>query len=158
MGCATIYRYTTPSGKKREDVTLSISRPAYRHLKITIKNYDDRPLDIRSASAKMIPGQLLFPSENGSATMLYVGSESARAPQYDIRQRLRNPSKVHASTATIGSIIENPIFGKAEQKQIAWTEKHKTLLLIVLGIIVAITGVFMLKSFKSIQTEQGEQT
>jgi hypothetical protein len=104
----------------------------------------------------MIPGQLLFPSENGGATVLYAGSKSARTPQYDIRQRLRNPSKVKASAATIGSIIENPIFGTAEGKPIAWTEKHKTLLLILLGVIVAITGVFMLKSFKSIQTEQGE--
>ena len=158
IGRETIYRYTTAGGKKHENLTLSISRPAYRYLRVTIKNYDDRPLDIRSASAEMIPGQLIFLSENDTAAVLYVGAGSASSPKYDISQRLREPSKVKTSPAMLGSVIENPIFGEAEEKLTAWTEKHKVLLLVVLGVIVAVTGLFMLKSFKTIQVEQGDET
>jgi hypothetical protein len=157
MNFATIYRYLTPGGVNRENVRLPISGSAYRYLKVTVNNYDDRPLDVQSATAKMIAQQLLFPSEKGSAAVLYAGAPWVSGPQYDIRQRIKKPSKVKASAATIGSFIENPLFGKADQKQIAWTEKHKNLLLVLLGVIVAVTGVFMLKSFKSIQTEQTEQ-
>ena len=157
MGHETIYRYITADGKKHENVTLSLSRPAYRYLKITIKNYDDRPLDIRSASAEIIPGQLIFPSEDNVAAVLYVGAESALSPQYDIRQRLRDPSKVETSQAMVGSVAPNPVFGKAEEKPLAWTEKHKVLLMVILGLIVGVTGIFMLKSFKSIQAEQGDK-
>jgi len=150
----TIYRYSSTEGKKHEKTTLSIpsGRQAYRYLKITVRNYDDRSLKLETVSAKMIPHQIIFDAGNNLNASLYVGSESAIRPKYDITRKLDKPSKVKTTLAILGSIAENPLFGKAEQKPQPWTERHKVLLLIVMAVVVLALGGFILKSFKSIQT------
>jgi hypothetical protein len=151
-----IYRYTTADGEKWEKVVLRLpsERRVYRYLKITVKNYDDKPVTVRSASAKMITHKVVFAAEGNAAATLYFGSESARPPQYDLKQRLNNPLQVKARVAKLGNITDNPLFGQFEEKQIAWTEKHKVLLLIILVAMVLVLGWFILKSFKSIRSEE----
>lgn len=155
----TIYRYISTEGKKHEKTALSISSNSgtYRYLKITIRNYDDRPLKLETTSAKMIPHYVIFNATSDLEARLYVGSESAVKPKYDIRHTLLDkPSEVKAvvkaTTAKLGSIAENSLFGKVEQKPQPWTERHKVLLLIVMAAVVLALGGFILKSFKSIQT------
>jgi hypothetical protein len=90
------------------------------------------------------------------APTLYVGSESARTPRYDLRQRLSNPLQVKAKAAKLSGIIDNPLLGQAEEKPAAWTEKHKVLLLVIMVVTALVLGWFILKSFKSIQSKQVE--
>ncbi len=155
---STIYRYTEADGKKRERLTLRFpsGRRVYRYLRIAIKNYDDRPVVVKSASAKMIAHKIVFANVDNAAPTLYVGSESAKAPQYDLERRLSNPLQVKARAATLSAIADNPLFGQFEEKPIAWTEKHKVLLLIIMIAMALVLGGFILKSFKSIQSEQAE--
>ncbi len=152
----TIYRYTDADGKKREELILRVpsSRRVYRYLKITIRNYDDRPLTVKLASAKMIAHNIVFAAQDGTAATLYIGSESASRPRYDLEQRLNQPLQVKAKVAKLGVITDNPLFGEAEDKPLAWTEKHKVLLWIIMGAVVVVLGGFILKSFKSIQTKE----
>ncbi len=154
----TIYRYTDANGQKREKPALRIpsGRRVHRYLKITIKNYDDRPVVVKSVSAKMIAHKIVFTNTDNIAPILYVGSEFARTPRYDLKQRLSNPLQVKARAATLSGIINNPLFGQTEEKPVAWTEKHKALLLIILVVMALVLGGFILKSFKSIQSEQAE--
>ena len=152
----TIYRYTSTEGKKHEKTALSISsgKRAYRYLKITVRNYDDRPLKLKSALAKMITHQIVFDAANSSKASLYVGSESAVRPNYDITRKLDKPLEAKATLARLSLIAENPLFGKVEQKLLPWTERYKVLLLIVMAVVVLALGGFILKSFKSIQSNQ----
>ena len=152
----TIYRYTTADGKKWEKLVLRLpsERRVYRYLKIAIKNYDDKPVTVRSASAKMIAHKIVFAAKDNSPPILYVGSESARPPRYDLKQRLDNPLQVKTRVARLSNITDNRLFGQAEEKQIAWTEKHRVLLLIIMVAVVLVLGWFILKSFKSIQREE----
>jgi hypothetical protein len=154
----TIYRYTAADGQKRESLILRIpsGRRVYRYIRIAIKNYDDRPVIVNSASANMIAHKIVFENKDNAAPVLYVGSESARAPQYDLEHRLSNPLQVKAAMAKLSGITSNPLFGQAEEKPIAWTEKHKVLLLIVMVVVALVLGGFILKSFKSIQSEQAQ--
>jgi hypothetical protein len=154
----TIYRYTGEKGQKCEKLVLRIpsDRRVYRYVKISIKNYDDKPVTITSTSAEMIPHRIVFAAGDDSTLALYVGSESATAPRYDLKQRLSNPLQIKARTAKIGSITENPLFGRAEEKDVAWTERHRVLLLIVMVVTALVLGGFILKSFKSIQSEQAQ--
>ncbi len=151
-----IYRYTTADGKKWEKVVLRLpsERRVYRYLKTTVKNYDDKPVTVRSASAKMITHKVVFAAEGNATATLFVGSESARPPRYDLKRRLNNPLQVKARVAKLGNIIDNPLFGQFEEKPAAWTEKHKVLLLIILVAMVLVLGGFILKSFKSIRSEE----
>ena len=149
----TIYRYLLPDGKTKENLTLPLrfGAPSYRYLKVTIKNYDDRPLVLASASAEMTAHKIVFPAaEDSSNLALYAGSDSASAPRYDISYKLANPLEVSALSGTFGPVAENPLFGKAAPKPAPWTEQHKTLLMGVMIIVVLVLGGFILKSFKSI--------
>jgi hypothetical protein len=154
----TIYRYIEVNGQKREKLVLHvpIDGHIYRYLKITIKNYDDKPLTVKSVSAEMIAHQMVFEAEDSAAPALYVGSESARPPQYDLEHRLSNPSQIEAGIARLSGIADNPVFGQAEEKPVAWTEKHKILLPTILVVVVLVLAGFILKSFKSMQNEQAQ--
>jgi len=154
----TIYRYPEASGKKREKLVLNVpsGRRIYRYLKIVVSNYDDKPLVINSTSAKMIADNIVFPMQDDIAPTLYVGSPSAGRPRYDLAQRLNNPLQVKARTANIGAVINNPLFGQVEAKPLAWTEKHKVLLWIIMGAVVVVLAGFIFKSFKSIQTKEAQ--
>ena len=152
----TIYRYTEADGKKREKLILRVpsSRRVYRYLKIAVRNYDDRPLTVNSASAKMIADNIVFAAQDDVASALYVGAKSATKPQYDLARRLSLPLQVKARMARLGGITDNPLFGKVEPRPLAWTEKHKVLLWIIMGAVVVVLAGFILKSFKSIQTKE----
>jgi len=154
----TIYRYIVADGQKRESLILRIPSGwrVYRYIRITISNYDDKPVIVNSASANMIAHKIIFEKKDNAAPILYVGSESVRAPQYDLERRLSNPLQVKASVAKLSGITSNPLFGQAEEKPAAWTERHKVLLLIVMIIVALVLGGFIFKSFKSIQSEQAQ--
>lgn len=153
-----IYRYTTDDGKKYEKLVLNIpsDRRLHRYLRITIKNYDDRPITVTQASAKMIVHSLVFAVQDDIAPTFYIGSESASAPRYDIVRRINNPLQIKARVAELGDVVANPLFRQAPEKQIVWTEKHKILLWIVMAVVVLVLAAFILKSFKSIQSEQAK--
>ena len=152
-----IYRYIAGDGKKQEKTAMSISSGTgtYRYLKITIKNYDDRPLAIRTASAEMISHKIIFSDKNSiKPILLYVGSEFANMPQYDIEYEIGKPLEVEASPAILGSIAENPLFSKTEPNPVPWTERHKSILLVVMAAVVVVLGLFIFKSIKSIKPAQ----
>ena len=154
----TIYRYPDASGKKCEKLTLSISTGTrvYKFLRLIISNYDDRPLTLSLTSAKMIAHNIVFESQDNFAPLLYVGSQSAGMPHYDLSRLLTRPLQVQAKVANLGDITDNPLFGQAEPKPLAWTEKHKVLLWIIMGAVVAVLGAFIFISFKSIQTKEAQ--
>ena len=152
----TIYRYTSADGQKHENMILRIpsGTRVYRYIRITISNYDDKPVIVNSASANMMAHKIIFEKKDNAAPTLYVGSESVRAPRYDLASRLSNPLQVKTSVAKLSGITSNPLFGQAEEKPVAWTERHRVLLLIVMVIVALVLGGFIFKSFKSIQSEQ----
>jgi len=151
---STIYRYISDDGKKQEKTTLPISSDTgtYRYLKIIIRNYDDKPLRLQAASAQMVAHKIVFSAEdNVNPPLLYVGAESASRPQYDIIHKLSKPLQVEAAAAVLMDIIENPSFGKAVLKPVPWTERHKSIVLIIMTATVLVLGLIILKSFKSIK-------
>jgi len=154
----TIYKYTDANGQKHERLALSIPSGSrvYKYLKITIRNYDDRPVVVKSASAKMIAHKIIFTNIDDVVPTLYVGSEAARKPRYDLEYRLSNPLQVKARATNLSGIINNPLFGQVKEPSVAWTEKHKVLLLAIMVVMTLVLGGFILKSFKSIQSEQVE--
>jgi hypothetical protein len=148
-----IYKYTDAAGKKYERLALPISwREAYKYIRVVVSNYDDQPITIRSASAKMVPHKVIFPVPTDKSAKLYVGNESASHPQYDLARRLTNPTQIKTTQAALVGLSENPAAGKTQTKQ-PWTEQHKMLLLAVLVVVVFVLGVFMLSSVRSISRQ-----
>jgi hypothetical protein len=154
----TIYRYAEPGGEKCEKLVIRVyaGRRVHRYLKITIANYDDEPVEVEKASAKMIADEVVFAADDNTELVLYAGSASAGMPQYDIKYRLTNPLEAKTKSARLSSITDNPLFREAEQKLAPWTERHRILLLIALIVVALVLGRFILKSFKSIRSEQSQ--
>jgi hypothetical protein len=146
----TVYRYVSADGKICENRTVSIWR-AYRYLRVTIRNYDDKPLTVQSAMCEMIPHRVIFDFSGGGDLALYCGNPSAAKPQYDINYKVGDATAVKTTDVKLGALAENSFFSKTAQKPVAWTEKHKMLLTIILGAVVLILGVFMFKSFRDIK-------
>jgi hypothetical protein len=152
-----IYRYAAPDGQQRERLMLRLpTERAHRYLRIAIKNYDDIPLVVSSASAKMIPHQIVFPIKQETDAKFYVGASSLAPPVYDLRHRLGRPMQVEARKATIADIAHNPLFAQAPAERLPWSERHKVLLLIILAAAAIVLGGFILQSFKSIKSEQAQ--
>ena len=150
-----IYRYTDAMGKKHERLILPINyRGTYKYIRVVVSNYDDQPITIRSASAKMIPHRIIFPFDADKSGRIYVGNDSASHPQYDLARRLTNPMQVKTTQAELAALTENPAAEKSLQK-LPWTEKHKILLLAALVVVVFALGVFILSSLRSIQRQDG---
>jgi hypothetical protein len=150
-----IYRYTDAAGKKYERLALPIRwREAYKYIRVVVSNYDDQPITIRWASAKMVPNKIIFPALSDKSAKLYVGNESASHPQYDLARRLTNPMQIKTTQAALAGLTDNPAAGKTQTKQ-PWTEQHKILLLAILVVVVFVLGVFMLSSVRSIQRQDG---
>ncbi len=104
----------------------------------------------------MIAHKLVFAVQDGIAPTFYIGSESAGSPHYDLERIISNPLQIEARVAELGDMIANPLFGQAPEKQIAWTERHKILLWSIMAVVVLVLAAFILKSFKSIQSEQAQ--
>ena len=165
----TIYRYAEPGGEKPaypearpsgrcEKLVIRVyaGRRVHRYLKITIANYDDEPVEVEKTSAKMIADEVVFAADDNTELVLYAGSASAGMPQYDIKYRLTNPLEVKTKPAGLSSITDNPLFREADEKLAPWTERHRILLLIALIVVALVLGRFILKSFKSIRSEQSQ--
>jgi hypothetical protein len=159
----TTYKYTEPGGQRREKLVLHLpsSRSTYRYLRLEISNYDDEPVVVNSASAKMIADQIIFPApvrdiayESAAKFTVYLGSASEGLPQYDLRYRLNNPLELKTRVANLSSITNNSLFSEAAEKPAPWTERHRVLLLIAMAAVALVLGGFILKSFKSIRSEQ----
>jgi hypothetical protein len=149
----TIYRYTDAAGKKYERLSLPMRwNGTYRYIRVIVSNYDDQPIKIRSASAKMIPHRIIFQFGEDKSARIYVGNDSAGPPQYDFVRRLTNPAQVKTTQAAVAALTENPSAEKSRQ-MLPWTEEHKFLLLTVLVVVVFALGVFMLSSLRTIQRQ-----
>jgi hypothetical protein len=150
-----IYRYAARDGRQREKLVLRVpSQRTFRYLRITVSNYDDKPVLIDSASAKMIPHQIVFPIRQETDATFYVGASSVGPPTYDLRHRLSRPLHVEARKAQITDITDNPLFTLTAAKQLPWSERHKVILLIILVAVVLVLGGFILQSLRSISGEQ----
>jgi hypothetical protein len=149
----TIYNYADNAGKKHERLAVPVgSGSSYRYIKIEIKNYDDRPIVINSASAKMIPSKIVFPTPKENTAKLYVGCDSAGSPQYDLARRLADSAQAVKAKSGLEAFVENPAFAQIANK-LPWTEQHKSIMLAVLVLVVIVLGVFIMKSMKSISKQ-----
>lgn len=152
----TIYRYSMTTGQVEESLRLSLQDGAVpRYIRISIRNYDDQPLTVKSAEGEMIPHQLLFARQD-EVCQLYTGNPLVAAPRYDLEQTLSQPTKIPAAEVTFSDMKPNPSFAIKPVKTVPWTERHKILLWVTLILIVVVLGGFIIKSWKTITSRPGE--
>ena len=83
MGSCAVSAIDTPRLRER-NTTLPFAETAARYLRLTIENFDDRPLDIRAITAKTVRRGVVIEARPDGAYRLAYGNPRATAPRYDL--------------------------------------------------------------------------
>lgn len=140
-------------GSKQSTLSLQVNSPGYRYLKVVIRNGDNPPLKILRVDARYSPDYILFPYDKEGSLRLYLSNTSAKVPEYDIASL---SSKIMAGRPPVWSISDpqdNPLF-KPEVKTTPESEKHAWLLPVIMALLVAVLGVFIVKSLPHVTKNQ----
>ncbi len=149
-----IYRYGSAGSQIQESLRMNLGDGTVpRYIRVSIRNYNDRPLTVESAEGEMIAHELLFGRQEGGC-LLYLGNPSASAPRYDLEHTLSQPGKIPAAAATLAGIQPNPSFEIKPVKAVPWTEQYKILLWVILILMVVVLGGFIVKSMRSILSRE----
>jgi Protein of unknown function (DUF3999) len=119
-------------GKIWEATEVVIPHAAYRYLRITIQNRDDRPLEIRDVTVKRRTCALLFDAPSGAQYILYGGNGAAGAPAYDFARLAPGMDIATLPQLTHGAIETL----RPEEPQAPWSERYGYL--ITAGVAVAV--------------------
>jgi hypothetical protein len=115
-----------------ESTEAAIPHAAYRYLRITIRNQDDSPLDIRDTTVRRRVCALVFEVEPGAPYTLYGENGTAGAPSYDFA-RVTPGMDISTLPQLTHLTIESL---KAEEPQAPWSERYGYV--ITAGTIVAV--------------------
>lgn len=112
---------------------------------IEIANRDDAPLPITAVRLEMQQRQLCFDALANKNYNLYYGDSALTPPQYDYAQLFT----IHEDAALVKLAAEqpNPLYEPRPDTR-PFTDRHPALLWIVLVLVVALLGVFAIKSSK----------
>ncbi|HET8636385.1 MAG TPA: DUF3999 family protein [Acidobacteriaceae bacterium] len=150
--------HTTRNGHKIDEEDLAIDAPSYASSlqsqrtkwTIAIHNQDDTPIQLDSVELQTIARRLCFNSEPGAAYTLYYGDKALSPPRYDY-EKLFVLDK-NAATAHLGTEQQNPHYeGRPDTRP--FTEKHPTLLWIVLIAAIAVLAAVALRSGRQIKEQ-----
>ncbi|MFC1782949.1 DUF3999 family protein [Planctomycetota bacterium] len=156
LSSGAVYKYRGQDGKNFESLWLSLPNMITpRFLKITVKNYDDKPLTITLAQGQMLPHTLIFPHLAPGPCLMYMGNDKAPPPKYDLALRLTKPEMIKVNTTDLGPIEPNPRWGEPPGPTVPWTEQHKILFWCLLILVVLILTVIIGKSLKTILRQPG---
>jgi hypothetical protein len=145
LGEGMIYRYPRADGA-HESLRLEIVARE-RVLRLRVRNLDDRPLDVRNATAMVPVERLVFEAKPGRAYRLSYGDPGRAAPSYDL-QRTVGDAAIWIAQASEGSLAEPSRITEAVPLP-PWTERHPALLWAGLGAVVAALGAVTWRALRS---------
>ena len=119
-------------GKLSEMTEAVIPHAACRYLRITIKNNDDQPLNIRDVVVHRRTCALLFEARSSSSYTLYGGNGKAGAPFYDFARLV--PGMDIAALPQVNRGAIEPL--KPEGPLVPWSERYWYV--ITAGVIAAV--------------------
>jgi hypothetical protein len=112
---------------------------------ITVDNGDDVPLQIASVRLEVLEHDLCFDATPSTRYTLYYGDLALTAPQYDYATFFeRLPSAAHA---TVAPEQVNPQYQFRKDER-PFTEKHPSLLWVVLLAVIVLLGVVAVRSVR----------
>ncbi len=121
----------------------------YRFLQICIYNGDNPPLKIDKISLYRRDTSLVFQVQSGQAYTLIGGNPKTGGANYDLARSIQGVDEFKLPVVSLGASIPIP----HKEKMAPWTERHGTLLWIVL--ILAVVGMLILivRSIKKLPSQ-----
>lgn len=148
VGSGHIFKYETAKFTG-SDLHVRYREALRRYLRITILNYDDRPLQITGVKIYGIARKVVFSYEAGRQYFLYYGNPDAASPRYDIEQLLPYLALKNPPVVRLGREEGNPRYVKKQVSR-PWTEERPYLLWGVLGVVVLALGALSLRVMRQV--------
>jgi len=141
IGGGVIYRVgpgTHRPARIDESVTLDLAREDRPFLRLVIQDGDNPPLGVRGVAGRYPAEEIVFRAATAGPHTLFVGRADDRAPRYDLADLLHRGAASPPRPAGLGPLRRNPLCGgePASEPVPAWTERHKTLLMVLVGAVV----------------------
>ncbi len=141
IGGGVLYRVRQMKSRPpRTDEALSLQLVAADRpfVRILVRDGDNPPLDVRAVSARYPAEEIVFRAAVAGAHTLYVGRADDRAPRYDLADLLHRGSAAPPQPVELGALLPNPRYADApaEKGPRPWTERHETLLHVLVGAVV----------------------
>jgi hypothetical protein len=130
-----------------ESLVLDRMPMPYRYLEVRIYNGDNPPLTIAGVDLWRGAADLIFEAKDGRSYALLGGNETVRPPDYDLASSIKDLHKESLPVAGIGKATKGP------GEKAPWTERHGTLILIVLIALAASIAYLILRSMRSLPKE-----
>jgi hypothetical protein len=130
-----------------ESLVLDRMPMPYRYLEVRIYNGDNPPLTIAGVDLWRGAADLIFEAKDGRSYALLGGNETVRPPDYDLASSIKDLHKESLPVAGLGKATKGP------GEKAPWTERHGTLILIVLIALAASIAYLILRSMRSLPKE-----
>lgn len=116
-----------------------------RYLRVSVKNGDDRPIDIGNVTLYGVVRNILFRSDPGKEYYVYLGNPEAKRPQYDIEKISPYVETTELTRVSAGPVAENAVFVAPEPPKKPFTERYPYVLPVSLGAVVAVLAFMLLR-------------
>jgi hypothetical protein len=126
-----------------------ISAP-YRYLQLRIFNGDNPPLKLDGVSMYRRDTSLVFQAQSGQVYTLIGGNPKAREANYDLAKSIQGIDDLTLSLVSLGPPSAIP----HKEQILPWTERHSTLLWIVLGLAVAMMLILIVRNLRKLPSSQ----
>lgn len=142
LGSGVIFNYDMPAFKKTDNRISFRENTGGRYFKLTIENYDDRPVEVSGATGTGLVRRVILPAGKKAPYSVYFGNPKARAPRYDLAHRMRYIQTKTLPRLTLQPRRVNPSY--VEPKPVKpWTEQHPSLLWIAMAAVIAILAMLI---------------
>ena len=126
-----------------------VSAP-YRYLQLRIFNGDNPPLRLDGVSIYRRDTSLVFQSQPGQVYTLIGGNPKAREANYDLAKSIQGIDDLTLPMVSLGPSTAIP-----HKEQIPpWTERHSTLIWVILVLAVGIMLILIVKNLKKLPSSQ----
>jgi len=151
IGGGVIYRVgpgTHRPTRVDESLTLDLAAEDRPFVRLVVQDGDNPPLALRGVTGRYPADEIVFRAATAGPHTLFVGREDDRAPRYDLADLLhRGGAASPPRPAALGPLRPNPVFSgePAPAGPPPWTERHKTLLAIIIGAVVLALALWTLR-------------
>lgn len=126
-----------------------VSAP-YRYLQLRIFNGDNPPLRLDGVSIYRRDTSLVFEARPGQVYTLIGGNPKAREANYDLAKSIQGIDDLTLPMVSLGPLTAIP-----HKEQIPpWTERHSTLLWVILGLAVGMMLILIVRNLKKLPSSQ----
>ncbi|MHC4547183.1 MAG: DUF2339 domain-containing protein [Planctomycetota bacterium] len=152
VGGGVVYRVPQEAGRPPdESLTVHVAAGERPFLRLVIADGDNPPLAVQAVTGRYPAEEIVFRATSAGPHTLYVGREGDRPPRYDLADLLQRGGAAPPRTATLGALRANPLFSADREPDAPqpWTERHRTLLHLLIGAVVLALALWTLRLLRS---------